>query len=273
MRERSSESCSSAPGLPCTQCGGHGPPCSRNDAWSAGCQSRVATTRSKSPESTSSFTRGAIASPSGTARAPPLVKSFWKSMISRARATAPDNRRVRDLLLTPEEATAMDAPGTKDAAVLVALHGDPLTAVFTERRAALRRHAGEISFPGGRQDEPGEDLRETALREAEEEIGLPRSAVTLQGALPPVGTFVTGYRVFPFVGLVERPAQLHPAEAEVARILEFSLPELIAGHEMKRLIRKGGPIKMPTYTVDGHLIWGATARMVEMLLERLAPII
>jgi 8-oxo-dGTP pyrophosphatase MutT (NUDIX family) len=167
----------------------------------------------------------------------------------------------------------MDAPGSKDAAVLVALHGDPLTAVFTERRADLRRHAGEISFPGGRQDEPDEDLRETALREAEEEIGIPRSAVTLQGALPPVGTFVTGYRVFPFVATIERPSQLHPAEAEVARILEFSLPELVAGHEMKRLIRKGVPIKMPTYTVDGHLIWGATARIVESLLERLAPLV
>jgi 8-oxo-dGTP pyrophosphatase MutT (NUDIX family) len=180
---------------------------------------------------------------------------------------------VKELLLTPEAAAAMDAPGTKDAAVLVALHGDPLTAVFTERRADLRRHAGEISFPGGRQDEPSEDLRETALREAEEEIGLPRSAVTLQGALPPVGTFVTGYRVFPFVATIERPAQLYPAEAEVARILEFSLPQLVDGHEMKRLIRKGVPIKMPTYTVEGHLIWGATARIVQDLLERLAPLI
>jgi 8-oxo-dGTP pyrophosphatase MutT (NUDIX family) len=180
---------------------------------------------------------------------------------------------VRELLLTPEEAAAMDAPGTKDAAVLVALHGDPLTVVFTERRADLRRHAGEISFPGGRQDEPSEDLRETALREAEEEIGLPRAAVTLQGALPPVGTFVTGYRVFPFVATIERPSQLHPAEAEVARILEFSLRQLVDGHEMKRLIRKGVPIKMPTYTVDGHLIWGATARIVEDLLERLDPLI
>ena len=66
----------------------------------------------------------------------------------------------------------MDAPGSKDAAVLVPLVRDSLVAVFTERRADLRRHAGEISFPGGRQDHPGEDLRETALREAEEEIGL-----------------------------------------------------------------------------------------------------
>ena len=167
----------------------------------------------------------------------------------------------------------MDAPGTKDAAVLVPLHGDPLTAVFTERRADLRRHAGEISFPGGRQDEPDEDLRTTALREAEEEIGLPASEVELVGALPPVGTFVTGYRIYPFVGLIRSGHEWRPQETEVAQVLEFSLRDLMAGHEMKRLVRKGVPIKTPTYTVGGHLVWGATGRIVQSLLERLAPII
>jgi 8-oxo-dGTP pyrophosphatase MutT (NUDIX family) len=180
---------------------------------------------------------------------------------------------VREYLLTPEEAAAMDAPGTKDAAVLVPLHGDPLTAVFTERRADLRRHAGEISFPGGRQDEPDEDLRMTALREAEEEIGLPASEVELVGALPPVGTFVTGYRIYPFVGLIRSGHEWLPQETEVAQVLEFSLRDLAAGHEMKRLVRKGVPIKTPTYTVDGHLIWGATGRIVQSLLERLAPLL
>jgi 8-oxo-dGTP pyrophosphatase MutT (NUDIX family) len=180
---------------------------------------------------------------------------------------------VREYLLSPEAAAAMDAPGSKDAAVLVALYPDPLTAVFTERRADLRRHAGEISFPGGRQDEPDEDLRLTALREAEEEIGLPPSAVELQGALPPVGTFVTGYRVFPFVGTIERGHVWTPAEAEVAQVLEFALDDLRAGHEMKRLVRKGVPIRTPTYTVGGHLVWGATARIVQSLLERLAPLL
>jgi 8-oxo-dGTP pyrophosphatase MutT (NUDIX family) len=167
----------------------------------------------------------------------------------------------------------MDAPGTKDAAVLVPLHGDPLTAVFTERRADLRRHAGEISFPGGRQDEPDEDLRTTALREAEEEIGLPSSEVELVGALPPVGTFVTGYRIYPFVGLIRSGHEWRPQETEVAQVLEFSLRDLAAGHEMKRLVRKGVPIKTPTYTVGGHLVWGATGRIVQSLLERLAPIV
>jgi len=179
---------------------------------------------------------------------------------------------VRELLLTPEEAAAMDAPGTTDAAVLVPLYPD-LRAVFTERREDLRRHAGEISFPGGRQDHPDEDLRETALREAHEEIGLEPADVELMGALPPVGTFVTGYRIFPFVGRIQEQHVWTPQESEVARVLEFSLAELARGHAMKRLIRKGVPVKTPTYTVDGHLVWGATARIVQSLLERLAPLL
>src|SRR5215212_8813574 len=98
------------------------------------------------------------------------------------------------LLLDPVEAVEMTAPGKVKAAVLVPLYrqdGD-FTAVFTKRPADMRRHAGEISFPRGRQD-PGEELRETALREAEEEIGLMRELVDVVGALPPTATFVTNY--------------------------------------------------------------------------------
>ena len=169
----------------------------------------------------------------------------------------------------------MDAPGKTDAAVLVPLYeeaGD-LVAVFTERRADLRHHAGEISFPGGRQDAPDEDLEQTALREAQEEIGLGAGDVELVGALPPVGTFVTSYRVFPFVGWIEPGHAWVPQESEVETVLEMSLADLVAGHEMKRLVGKGVPIRTPTYTVDGALVWGATARIVEHLLERLAPVL
>jgi 8-oxo-dGTP pyrophosphatase MutT (NUDIX family) len=183
--------------------------------------------------------------------------------------------QLRELLLTPEEAAAMDAPGSTDAGVLVPLflEDGELVAVLTERREDLRRHAGEISFPGGRQDFPEEDLRHTALREAEEEIGLSPDDVELVGALPPTGTFVTGYRIHPFVGLIDRGHAWTPQETEVARVLELPLRDLVRGYEMKRLIRRGLPIKTPTYTVDQHLVWGATARIVQELLERLGPVI
>jgi len=155
--------------------------------------------------------------------------------------------------------------------VLLAMYGYPRAPglVFTERRAYLRRHAGEISFPGGGRDHPGEPLVTTALREAEEEIGLDRDAVELAGALPPVGTFVTGFKVYPFVGLIDEHAALRPNPAEVAAILMLSLDELRKGFGMRRLVRRGIPIRTPTYVVADHLIWGATARILGELLERL----
>ncbi len=176
-------------------------------------------------------------------------------------------------LLTPAEAAAMDAHGRTTAAVLLALYGwpDEPGLIFTERRADLRRHAGEISFPGGRQDEVDADLATTALREAQEEIALAPARVELVGALPPTSTFVTNYRVHPFVGLVAHPAELdlRPNPAEVETVLTFSLDVLREGYEMRRLIRRGIPIHTPTYEVEGQLIWGATARILGDLLQRL----
>ena len=166
----------------------------------------------------------------------------------------------------------MEARGGTDAAVLLALYGWPEEPglIFTERRADLRRHAGEISFPGGRRDEVDADLATTALREAEEEIALAPSRVELVGALPPVSTFVTDYRVHPFVGLVADPAglDLRPHPAEVETVLTFSLELLRENYAMRRLIRRGIPFHTPTYEVEGHLIWGATARILGDLLDR-----
>jgi 8-oxo-dGTP pyrophosphatase MutT (NUDIX family) len=181
---------------------------------------------------------------------------------------------LAERLLSAEQAAAMTARGRTDAAVLLALYGWPQEPglIFTERRADLRRHAGEISFPGGRREEGDADLAATALREAEEEIALDPTAVALSGALPPVSTFVTGYRVHPFVGRVGDPAGLglEPNPTEVETVLTFSLRRLREGYGMRRLIRRGVPIHTPTYEVDGQLIWGATARILADLLSRLS---
>jgi len=178
-----------------------------------------------------------------------------------------------DRLLRPVDAAAMAGRRGTQAAVLLALYGWPEEPglIFTERRADLRRHAGEISFPGGRQDPGDADLAATALREAEEEIALDPGAVELAGALAPVSTFVNGYRVHPFVGVVPHPGELglQPNPAEVETVLTFSLELLREGYEMRRLVRRGVPIHTPTYEVEGQLIWGATARILGDLLERL----
>jgi 8-oxo-dGTP pyrophosphatase MutT (NUDIX family) len=177
--------------------------------------------------------------------------------------------RLRGRLLEPEAAAQLDVHGRIDSAVLVPLYldGDALHAVFTRRRDDLRRHAGEISFPGGRQDE-GEDLRLTALREADEEIGLDAGDVQIIGALQPTPTIATDYAVYPFVGLIEPGRRWRPSAAEVAEVLEFPLHRLRAGYARRRLLRRGVPFRTDVYCVDDQLIWGATARIVADLLDR-----
>jgi 8-oxo-dGTP pyrophosphatase MutT (NUDIX family) len=176
-------------------------------------------------------------------------------------------------LLSAGEAAAMASRRGTEAAVLLPLYGWPEQPglVFTERRADMRRHAGEISFPGGRRDEGDADLAATALREAQEEIALDPAAVELRGALPPTSTFATGYLIHPFVGLVPRPGELglEPNPAEVETVLTFSLDLLRQGYAMRRLIRRGIPIHTPTFEVEGHFIWGATARILGDLLDRI----
>ena len=178
------------------------------------------------------------------------------------------------VLLDPAAASALDVRGRTDAAVLVALYveGGRLHAVFTRRRDDLRRHPGEISFPGGRRDDTDPDLLATALREAQEEIGLAPAAVRVLGALQPTPTIATGYAIYPFVGLIEPGMAWTLSAREVAEVLEFALDDLRAGYGRRRLKRRGLPIRTDTYVVGDDLIWGATARILADLFERLGAL-
>ena len=157
------------------------------------------------------------------------------------------------------------------AAVLVPLFvreatGEP-DLVLTRRRADLRRHAGEISFPGGRKDAEDADLLATALREAEEEIGLERAQVTVLGSLPPTSTLATNYLIHPFVGAIPEGVAWRLSPKEVDAVLELPLEALRAGRTRTSMERRGISFETDAYVVDEHLIWGATARIVEQLLE------
>jgi 8-oxo-dGTP pyrophosphatase MutT (NUDIX family) len=183
---------------------------------------------------------------------------------------------LRAVLLDPLEAAALQVHGRTKAAVLVALYVDrgDLRTVFTRRRHDLRSHAGEISFPGGRRDQDEDDLRITALREAEEEIGLPREEVRIVGALTPTPTVATSYAVYPFVGLIEPGRAWRPSAQEVEEVLELRLNDLRAVHARRRLLHRGIPFRSDVYSVgEGLVIWGATARIVGDLLARVEPLL
>jgi 8-oxo-dGTP pyrophosphatase MutT (NUDIX family) len=158
------------------------------------------------------------------------------------------------------------------AAVLVPVlaAGEDPRLIFTKRSDSMSRHAGEISFPGGLA-EPGEPLAATALREAQEELGLSPAEVELAGALPAVHTRVTGTLIVPFVGFLARDPTLTPNDAEIAEVLEYSLDALLeAGAELEW---EWQGHRFPTFAYDmgAHVIWGATARILWSLIDLLEP--
>lgn len=182
-------------------------------------------------------------------------------------------------LLDIESASSRDGlqpqDGQIEAAVLVPIYlaaAEPHV-VLTRRRADLRRHAGEISFPGGRREPGDATLADTALREAEEEIGLSQTEVKLAGALTPTSTFVTNYAIYPFVGAIEPRRTWAVNEAEVDAVIELSLRDLRLGRGTAQITRRGFTFETDAYELSGHLIWGVTARILDDLIARLAPML
>ncbi|MBS0396653.1 MAG: CoA pyrophosphatase [Proteobacteria bacterium] len=149
-------------------------------------------------------------------------------------------------------------------------HPDGLTVLLTERAPDLRHHPGQISFPGGRLEASDAGAVEAALRETEEEIGLPRAAVEVLGFLPD-HLIVTGYAVTPVVGLVAPGSALALDPIEVASVFEVPLAYVLnpANHRLRhRPVGGGATIELYDVPYGTRNIWGATAGML-MTLYRL----
>ncbi|WP_300974168.1 CoA pyrophosphatase [Sphingomonas sp. LHG3406-1] len=181
-------------------------------------------------------------------------------------APAPEDLLAGDLI---EGASVTD--GIVPAAVLVAItrRAEP-GVLLTVRREHLRTHAGQVAFPGGRIDPEDQHAAAAALREAEEEIGLPASAVTLWGSADPYRT-VTGYEVTPVLGAVDPDLPLSPHEAEVADWFEAPLAFLLDPANQRAIEAEFRGRMRTYYQIDweGRRIWGATAAMLVNLSRRL----
>jgi 8-oxo-dGTP pyrophosphatase MutT (NUDIX family) len=165
-------------------------------------------------------------------------------------------------------------PGRIAAAVLIPLlrgEGDGLEVVVIRRGAHLRSNPGEIAFPGGR-IEPGETPAAAALRETHEEVGLAPSAVRLLGALPPVARASRPEPIAAFVGVVEGRPRLYENPMEVDAVMTVRLAELAdpSRYWEERWVRDGVEWRMPFFELGDDVVWGASARMLVMLFERLA---
>ncbi|MFN7385481.1 MAG: NUDIX hydrolase, partial [Lysobacteraceae bacterium] len=149
-------------------------------------------------------------------------------------------------------------------------HTDGARVVLTRRQDALRHHAGQFSFPGGRVDEGDAGPLAAALRETAEEIGLPSSAIAPVGWLDPYAT-ITGFHVYPLVATLDPAAPLRPNPDEVAEAFEVPLAFLLDPSNAHDVLVewRGRPRQLVEFHWGGHRIWGATAAMLVNLRQRL----
>ncbi len=159
----------------------------------------------------------------------------------------------------------------RQAAVLlpVIARAEP-TLLLTLRSPYLRQHPGQVAFPGGKRDSGDYSLRETALRETHEELGLRSSQIEIIGHLPTVSS-QTGFRVTPFVAILPADLPIRADEAEVARVFEVPLLPLIDSNHFSGLpvIRNGNVRQVWISDYPHHLIWGMTAGIIRDLGKQL----
>jgi 8-oxo-dGTP pyrophosphatase MutT (NUDIX family) len=171
-----------------------------------------------------------------------------------------------------DDGAGREQAGVTPAAVLVPIVAHPggLTVLFTRRTVHLKAHSGQVSFPGGRAEPEDPNPEYTALREAEEEIGLPRGRVEVLARLPEYFTR-TGFRVTPIVGVITPPLELVPDAREVDEVFEVPLAFLLDPRNHQRATRELGGRTVSYYVIEheGRTIWGATAGMLVNLCRQL----
>jgi 8-oxo-dGTP pyrophosphatase MutT (NUDIX family) len=186
-------------------------------------------------------------------------------------------RSAQDRLAPPQRQTD---PGPTDqprqSAVLALLYAAqppalPTTwrVLFTERQNSLRHHGGQVSFPGGGYEDGDASLLHTALRETEEELGIPTGDIAVLGKLTPLFIAPSQNHVQPYVGWLPKTPPISPNPAEVSVVLSFPLTTLLAPDAIGiyHWQRDGQELTAPCYRIGEVVIWGATAMMLSELLE------
>jgi len=180
---------------------------------------------------------------------------------------------TRRRLAAHDRRIAPDGPLVK-AAVLIPIvdRGEP-TIAFTKRTERVGQHKGQMSFPGGVVDPTDASLLEAALRECEEEVGLPRASVEPLGALDDTETVATQFVITPFVGLVREAVAWQPDGEEIEKVIEVPFAALIEEGSFRVETWNRNGVERPVYFFDyeGETIWGATARILVHYLDLVRP--
>jgi 8-oxo-dGTP pyrophosphatase MutT (NUDIX family) len=178
-------------------------------------------------------------------------------------------------LLGKRHRKEMICPGLTSSAILMPFYEKEgrLSLLFTKRTNRVAHHKGQVSFPGGARDPKDRDLLDTALRETSEEIGIDTASVEVLGSLDETPTIASSYVITPFVGFLNRPPAFVLNEHEVERVIELPFENLLhtGFPRLEPLIIDGQPQQVMAYCYDGHVIWGATAKVVRQFLDIIRP--
>jgi len=183
-------------------------------------------------------------------------------------------RKLKDTIievLRQRVARKADRPEFRQAAVLLPLYlsDDELHLLLTKRTELVPTHKGQISFPGGGFEEADGDLRTTALRETQEEIGLRPQDVEVVGTLDDTVTVTSRHVVRPFVGIIPHPYSYRLDPFEIERLVHLPISALLCGAPFREEIweREAGPVTVFFYEHDGDTVWGLTARILKQFIE------
>lgn len=168
---------------------------------------------------------------------------------------------------------AVEMPDRVAAAVLIMLferEGEAWV-VLTKRTQHVRSHKGEISFPGGVRDPEDASLRQTAIREAVEELGIDPAGIEIVGELDDLPTFSTGFVVSPFVAVVPQQHRYRPSQQEIDEVIEVPVAELARVGRAAVWERGGHLVPTHVFETGGHVVWGATGRILRDFLDVVGP--
>jgi 8-oxo-dGTP pyrophosphatase MutT (NUDIX family) len=175
-------------------------------------------------------------------------------------------KQILTNLIMPE---IQDDPKNKPAAVMIIIFGNEPMLLMIERPKIMNRHAGEISFPGGMWEIEDGDLLGTAIRETREELGvkIPRSMVI--GQLNPVTTLNSGFKIAPFIVILDKLPSIVP-NSEIASILKIPLFSLLKTIEDDKDPSHKSILEMYTFKFQDHVIWGASARILKQMFDKIS---
>ena len=176
--------------------------------------------------------------------------------------------KIKNTLSSKISPIVSDEKETKFASVLILIFGEPPKILMIKKPITMNQHGGEIAFPGGKITDEDTDLLDTAIRETQEETGISVTKNQIIGQLKPVTTLNSGFTILPFICILNEVNELIP-NSEVEEFLKIPFMSLLKTLSDDKDPEHNSIQEMYTFTFQNHIIWGASARMLKQITDKL----